>query len=147
MRGVIALIVLVIIGGVAVYGTQATLEDAGDDLIVQNETFTPDAGNVTTLEYSSQNGAYYDDDVTVYDENDSVMSNGTDYEWYASNGTIRTLTGGGLANDSTAKITYEYQQTTQQQRNFTGLLSLIPQGIAALVILVPLVFLLTVLSG
>jgi len=126
-RAILAVIAIAILASTAVYGLQAGLETAGEDHTNTNETWTPDAGNVTTLDDSNRTGAYYDKNVTVYDENDTLMDPGTDYEWYPGNGTIKTLTSGGLDNDSDALITYQYQQTTREQRQFARVLSHIPQ--------------------
>lgn len=49
------------------------------------------------------------------------MTEGDDYQWFESNGTIKTLSGGQLAGDSTANITYEYSQTNRVQQDFAGL--------------------------
>lgn len=146
-RAVVGLLALVILSIGGVYATQAALENAGEDHFVTNETWTPDAGNVTTLEESNRNGAYYDTNVTVYDENGTEMDSGTDYKWYTGNGTVKALVGGGLDGDSSATISYGFQQTTAEQRALAGTLAKIP-GMLGLILPVGLaVFFFAFLRG
>lgn len=126
-RIILVFVALAVIATVGVAGLQAGLESAGEDTVISNESWTPDAGNVTTLEESSRAGAYYSHNVTVYDETGAEMDYGTDYIWYSDNGTVKALVGGGLDGDASAKITYGYQQTTAEQRNMAGMLGHIPQ--------------------
>lgn len=146
-RVVVALIGILVIATVGVYATQAALEDAGDDILVQNETIKPTAGSVTTLDDSNRDGAYYNDNVTVRDENDTIVDRGSDYEWFATNGTVKPLTGGELDGDGNASVTYGYAQTTQAQRGMAGLLGELPgaAGLAAPVFVV--VFIIIAIRG
>lgn len=137
-RAVVALLALVILSIGGVYATQAALENAGEDHTVTNETWTPDAGNVTTLEESNRDGAYYNTNVTVYDENGTEMDAGTDYEWFVGNGTVKALVGGDLEGDADATITYKFQQTTEEQRALAATLAEIP-GMLGLILPVGLV--------
>jgi len=121
-RAIAAMFALLIVAFGGVYATQAALEGAGDNIFVENETWTPSAGSVTVLDDSEQTGAYYDTNVTVRDENDTVVDVGTDYEWFSGNGTVKALSGGELDGDANASITYGYSQTTGEQRAFAGLL-------------------------
>jgi len=132
VRAVIAFVVLAIlaVAGTAVFG--AALDSGGVSERVANESFTPDAGNVTQLDESGRSDAIYADTVTVRDANDSVVEAGSDYEWIASNGTVRALAGGELANDSTASITYEYNRISQDRRDLTGLLAQTPRIVGLL---------------
>lgn len=146
MRAVIAIIALVVLGAMGVWGLQVSLMSAAEDTTVQNESFTPDAGNITTLEHSNQDHTWYSENVTVYDENGTLMEYGTDYRWYETNGTLETLAGGGLAGDAFGNVTYAYSQTTEEQRELAEIPNLIPMVLALLVFLLPLVFLLKVLG-
>lgn len=146
MRAVIAIIALVVLGAMGVWGMQASLVNAAEDRTVQNETFTPNSGNITTLEHSNQNHTWYSDNVTVYDENGTVMDYGDDYLWFQSNGTLKTLAGGQLAGDTEGTVTYSYSQTTEEQRQLAEIPNLIPMVLALLVFLLPMVMLLKVLG-
>lgn len=148
MRIVIVAFALAVLAIMGLTAVQASLEDAGTDVTVTNETWTPDAGNITTLNDSQINGAYYDDTVTVYDENDTEMTAGTDYEWFPTNGTVKALAGGGLDGDASATITYRYQETTLEQRNIAELLTHVPRTMGmALPVFLVLFFLLALRGG
>lgn len=146
MRALIAIIALVVLGAMGIWGVQASIITAAEDTTVQNETFTPDAGNITTLEHSNQDHTWYSDNATVYDENGTLMDYGDDYLWYQSNGTLRAVSGGGLDGDTEGKVTYSYAQTTEEQRELAQIPSLIPTILAVLVMALPLVFLLKIVG-
>jgi len=132
-RAVVAIFALMVLALVGTYAVDASLENAGENVTNQGESFTPDAGNVTNLTDSHIDGAYYDHEVTVTDENGNPSQNGTDYIWFVRNGTIKTITGGNLDGDTTATIDYGYRLPTDQQRQFATLLALLPQVIAVII--------------
>lgn len=123
IAAIFALLILAVGGG---YALEASLENAGDDTLIVNESWTPNAGSITVLNESERGGAYYSNQTTVYDENGTLMDRGDDYLWFQNNGTVQAVVGGNLDGDSSALITYEYQQTTAEQRGFAGMLSNIP---------------------
>lgn len=130
-RLVPAVLALFIIAIGGTYGLEAALETAGPDTTVTNETFTPTAGSVTTLDDSNIADAYYNHNVTVYDEADATdgrqeMDAGDDYRWFVGNGTVKPLTGGELDGDANATITYGYALPTQRHEGMTALVSNIP---------------------
>jgi hypothetical protein len=147
-RAVVSLILLALVAMVGVYGLQAALADAGEDHTITNETWTPDAGNWTTLEESNLTGAYYADDVTVRDENDTVMDDaGADYEWNATDGRVKAVAGGELDGDANASITYEYQQTTEEQRGLAGLVAIMPKIVGVAFVVVGFLLFLSFING
>lgn len=130
MRAILAFLAIAIFAMVAIQGFSAGLEDAGEDIAIVNETWTPDAGNVTTLDDSKIADAYYADTVTVRNATSGAeLDAGTDYEWFAGNGTVKALKGGELDGKSSALIAYEYQLPTETQQEFAALLGLVPQGV------------------
>lgn len=145
MRVILAVLAIAMLAIVGAHGFEAALETAGEDHTITNETWTPTAGSVTVLDESNRKGAYYAHNVTVYDENDTEVDPGKDYKWFVGNGTIKALSGGELEGDANASITYEFEQTSETQREFAGLLSHIPRviGLAlpAFVVVILLVFL------
>lgn len=148
VRAVAAIFALIILAMIGVGGLDAALREAGDDFTVVNETWTPDAGNVTDLENSNLTGAFYSDTVEVYDENKTLQDAETDYIWYSDNGTIQAVVGGGLENDSNATVTYTYQQTTEEQRTYTRLAGLVPKSISVIIpVFVFLLFLMMMKGG
>lgn len=117
----IALIALavIIVGGAA--AVDSAFVASGEQTTITNESWTPDAGNVTTLNNSHLSGVVYDRNVTVYDENGTEMTASTDYRWFQANGTVKALTGGGLDGDSTANITYGYADVSTPAQNAASL--------------------------
>lgn len=129
-RAIVAIFGLGVVVVMMLAGVQAGLQNAGYEQTVVNETFqNPTAGTVITLDESNRNGAYYDRNVTVYDENGTEMAHGTDYDWTRDNGTLEPLAGGALAGDANGTITYAYQQTTAEQRRMAGLLAQLPRAV------------------
>jgi len=113
VAGRMFLIVVMLILGV---GGMMALGHANTESIpettVTNETWTPAAGSYVSLNNSKLNDTAYSDTVTVYDENDTEMSEGTDYEWNDSfeEGRIQAVAGGGLDGDANATVTYGYRE-------------------------------------
>lgn len=147
MRLILAVIGIGLLAMVAVMGFDAALADNSDRYVVENETFTPDAGNVTVLENSNLDGATYNDTVRVWNASDVEMTDGQDYEWHHSNGTLRTLEGGDLANDSDARITYDYERPPEEQLMMSDILSQIPSVTGLVLPVFALVFLLLIVRG
>jgi len=146
-RSVVAVLALVILATAGVWGLQASLETAGQDQTVVNETWTPTAGSVTTLDESNRDGAYYDHNVTVYDTSGAEVDRGDDYRWYPGNGTVEAVAGGELDGDRSANITYGYQQTTGEQRAIAAALGRIPQFIGLIIPVAAVVLFLAFLRG
>jgi gamma-glutamylcyclotransferase (GGCT)/AIG2-like uncharacterized protein YtfP len=147
MRVIFAFLALAVVGILGVQMIQGGLADAGGEVEIDSETFTPDAGNATLLDNSNINEAYYAETVTVRDENGTVVSAGVDYRWNESSGTVTTLSGGELAGDSTATIDYAYQRPTDRQQSFAALLSTIPRVGGLMLLLAPILFLLVIVRG
>lgn len=147
VRAFLALVAIGVLAMGGLVGLQVALEDAGEDHEITNETWTPTAGSVTTLDESNRNGAYYDENVTVHDENDTEMNSGDDYLWNSGNGTVKALSGGDLDGDDNATISYGFAQTTQEQRRLTGMAAQIPRGFGFFVLLAPVLLLLLFVRG
>jgi hypothetical protein len=130
MRFAVVLFAIVVLIAVAPLAYDASVVNAGDDVTVTNESFTPSAGNVTTLDESTRDDAIYDENVTVYNESGLEMTEGTDYTWFEANGTLKTLVGGRLEGDSTATITYGFFVRDVEAERLSGLVSQIPRAIA-----------------
>jgi hypothetical protein len=111
----VALAILAV-GGAYVFG--AAYDDTATlNQTFTNETFTPSpSGQALALAESNNGTVIYDASVTVFDENDTEMSNPSDYEWLQQNGTIVVNSTGRLDGDSSGKITYGYRVGDQQQQ-------------------------------
>lgn len=147
MRVILAGIAIAIFAMVALLGFNAALADNLDTYTNTNESFTPDAGNVTELEDSNLQAADYNDTVTVYNASNVTMTDGADYEWFDENGTLKTLAGGDLANDTTGYITYSYQRPPADQVMLSNILAQIPRAMGFALPLFAVLFLLALLRG
>lgn len=147
LRAVIALMAIGIVAMGALVGFNAALADNASLSTVENETWTPDPGNVTTLNESNLDGADYNETVTVRDSSGTEMSNETDYTWFDGNGTVKALEDGGLDGEEEATISYGYERAPEEQVEMAQLMALIPNSVGVLVPIIGLVFLLLLLKG
>lgn len=132
-RAFIAIISIVFVIGVGIWGLQAAVADAGTDHDIDGESWTPNAGNVTTLDHSNLNHTYYDAAVTVYDSNNNKVNPGEDYVWFDHNGTVKAVSGGALDGETSATIDYSYQTTTSDERSLIRMVGHIPQVLGGLI--------------
>lgn len=146
MRIVLLAFGLFVIAIVGVAMLQSGLITGGDDITNVNESWTPNAGSVTQLDDSELDNAYYDNETTVYNSTDVEMAEGSDYEWIESNGTVKALTGGDLAGEPNATITYSYQLTTDEEERIAGMLAQIPRVAGVVLPVLALLFLLLFLG-
>lgn len=121
--------VLVIIAVMGIVGIQGALMSAGEIVEIEGEGWEPDPGNVTELEHSNLERAYYDDEVAVFDNNDNEMVRDIDYEWFVANGTVKAIEGGDLDGEPQATIDYSFSLTTQEQDEYATLLAQIPRAV------------------
>jgi uncharacterized protein YxeA len=146
-RAIVAALGLAILAISGAFAIEAALEAAGEQTTIVNETFTPTVGNEIELADSKINGAYYDHNVTVYDENGTEMDADTDYRWYIGNGTVEPQAGGGLEGDASATITYGHQLPTEEEEAAAALLANIPQLLGLFIPAIGLVIFLAFLRG
>lgn len=146
-RAIVAALALIILAISGAYAVEASLESAGDDHTITNESFTPTADTVIALSESNRGRAYYNHNVTVYDDTTTEMDPGTDYTWFVGNGTIKPLSGGDLAGDTSATITYGYQLPSEREQTMATLLSYIPQLLGLFIPAIGLIIFLAFLRG
>jgi hypothetical protein len=119
MRAIIVVVAVALLLVTGLAAVDAAVTSAGDETTVTNETWTPDAGNVSTLSASNQDLTQYAPDrpreIQVFDENGSPVASPGDYVWNQDNGTIKAVTGGELDGDASANISYSYSEITQYQ--------------------------------
>lgn len=147
MRLIIVFIAIAVVAMGATVGIQATLEANQTTTSIDNETWTPDAPNITELQDSNLDGADYNDTVTVRNSSDVVMSNQTDYEWIEHNGTVRALSGGDLDGEPSANISYGYDRPPEDQLEMAHVIAHIPMVGGLMLLFVPFLFLLKLMGG
>jgi hypothetical protein len=73
------------------------------------------------VEIDTQNWTHVDADASTYFDNETVYHNGksvneSEYQWSTSNGSIRAVEGGSLADASRVEISYSYAQHDRWSR-------------------------------
>jgi hypothetical protein len=147
MRLILGLLIIAIFGLVVLGGTQAALTSAAESFTNTNETWTPNAGSVTALDDSKLDGADYEETVTVYNSSDVLMSNQTDYTWFAGNGTIKALSGGDLDGEASATVSYNYTRPPADARRAGTIAAQLPRLMGALALLIPVVLFFALIRG
>lgn len=150
----IALVAITVILVAGFYSIEAAFAGTATAEDVTNESHFPDnastgfqAGeNFSVNESSVQN---YSETVTVYDENDTLQSEGTDYAWNESetNGSVTVLAGGGLINDSNATVSYTYYTHSSQERAAFAFWNSFAKWLPALVIVIAGLFILVLVGA
>lgn len=146
-RIVLVVVLLAILAAGSAVVFQQALEQGGDRVEIDGESWTPNAGTITTLDHSERGDAFYENTTRVFDSNGDEVDRGTDYDWFENNGTVRAVTGGALDGESSATIDYQFSNTTQQQREFSGLLSNLPTMIGLGLPFLMLIIFARVISG
>lgn len=114
-------VALLVAGGVA--AVDLGVAETGQQESV-SESFTPPTTSGTTVLNQSQlDGVRYFpvENITVTDENGTLMVPSEDFAWDRPNGTVETLAGGRLAGDSSANIEYGYRLTSDTAEGIGGL--------------------------
>lgn len=100
---------VVIFGAVFVFA--AASEEPGRVDINETETIDATIGEYNSLSKSNLLGATYADDETVTNATGATMTEGTDYNWNTSDGTIQPLN----TDTTTETITVQYNGTAPPQ--------------------------------
>ncbi|MDR9431874.1 MAG: hypothetical protein RI568_14405 [Natronomonas sp.] len=146
-RAIVAIFAIVIVGAVSVYALGFAAESAGVNHEIDDETFEPVGGQVTTLDHSNLDHTTYDESVEVYDNNGDLVDPQNDYIWFEDNGTIKTVSGGDLDGENSATIDYAYQTTTDDQRALIGITAMFPTILGVLAPLLGVALLFIFLRG
>lgn len=124
-----------------------SVQETGNNTVIENESWTADIGNITTLTQSNRQNAVYDDTVTVRDNTSTILESSGNYTWFSRNGTIRA-DGGELSQGENANITYNWSQpTTTQNTNRAVVVNLFSAILQPWVILLAFVFFVAVFLG
>lgn len=140
MRKVIAAatvfaLVALALAGVAWAGHAAYDESGESDTTVTNETVTADIDNWTAVD-APDYVLSFDDSVTAYNSSGAELTEGTDYEWNATDGTIKYLGGSSSVSDGEdTSVTYTYTAKTETSRQMKGILTLAYRGLPYLLFL------------
>lgn len=126
-----AVLVVLVVGSLA---AGASLSSATHVFVVQNESVTVDYNTNTTVANADVAVSFYDNE-TVRNASGAALTEGTDYEWDSANGTINWLNTAATTDGASATMSYAYDAPSQRSRDLSGVLTLVGQGLALLVLL------------
>lgn len=124
-RFVVPFVLLVIFaaGGVVVYQAADYAMDDADrvEKTVENETLVQETAAYQYVNKSLETfTAGFNDSVRVWNASDVELTDGTDYDWNETDGTIRFYDTARTNDGSTANITYDYLENTQDVKTLWG---------------------------
>lgn len=150
------MLVIVIAAAVGFVGTDVTEELdenaevglEGDDFTVTNESFTVNFSTTTADNFNytvnkEGDAASFDDDEVVRNATDATVTEGTDYEWFTSNGTLRIFNTSAWTTGDGGNITYN---GTDRSTDFGDAKNNLSSGYADAMSLTDIVFLVLMFS-
>lgn len=117
----VALAIIVLAGALAVGNA---VDEGGERIDVQNETFNPTVGQPYFVEYANDTNVTLPRAIHVdvrISGSGITMVEGTDYEWDRINGTITPLAGGRLEGENNAEVDYLVRSPVSTQRDVAGI--------------------------
>lgn len=108
---------------VIVLAVGASYSGATHIVTVDNESLTmslPDG--TSTVEGDDLAVTFLDNETITNDDSGQTLSEGTDYEWDTSNGTITWLDSGKTSDGANASIDYAYNGHTQETEDLAAVL-------------------------
>jgi hypothetical protein len=134
---------VILIIGVFVFSSIVATSPTVTDTVT-NESITVNHGEYVAVDNASV-ATDFSQNVTVYNSSGSELTEGTDYEWAATNGSVKFLAAGSTTDGNTANITYTYTAHTENVRTVTGTVSSAFQlaGTAVLVVVAALILRIT----
>jgi hypothetical protein len=122
---VVAAAVFVIFAAAAFAGFQIATAGQNDAATVDrkavNESLTQQVGIYQLVDAAEDEyTAGFNDTVTVYNSSDVELTEGTDYEWNSTDGTILFTNTASTSDGAAANITYQYQENTEAVKTLDG---------------------------
>lgn len=114
----------------------ASYSGATHIVTVENESLTMSVPDGTsTVEGSDLAVDFLDNETIVNEDSGQTLSEGTDYEWDTSNGTVTWLDSGKTSDGANASIDYAYNGHTQETEDLSELLSLTNNALGLVLLL------------
>jgi len=121
-RGLFTILIVALgLGILFAGGVNVGYEQSFEDVDVTNESITVDYNNLVFVNEEPTEGEY-EETVTVYNDTDALLTDGTDYEWYASNGSVKWYDTNATQAGEAAAISYTYEDPTEDQAAMSGAL-------------------------
>lgn len=119
----VAVFVLFVGGGFTAYQVASQSQDAAarTNVTVENETLVQQVDVWQLVDKAqSEFTLSFNSTVTVYNESDTELTEGTDYDWNATDGTIQFLSSANTTDGNNATITYEVTENTEAVQDING---------------------------
>lgn len=94
--------------------------EAAQDFSVGNEPDTIDYSVNSSVDTDAWD---YDDLNVTHEPTNTLLDEGTDYNWYSDSGTIEWLNSSSTTDGDEVTLSYEYDQHTQDTENVEGALA------------------------
>lgn len=102
----------------------AEYDDTADEsFTVENETLTADVGNWTALSPPTKASFFYDNE-SIEDASGGQLSEGSDYEFNATEGTVLVYASGSVTDGDTLTVSYVYAGPSEGTRLLFGVIEL-----------------------
>jgi|GEM_PF-2702825 len=122
------LFAIVLVAGLGVtWAVGAEYQDAPEANYTASETHVADVGNESTVNAPNYTLGFWDNE-TIVDSQGNTLTEGTDYEWNTSTGTITWLSSPDVDDGETMTVDYAYWAKTQQARTLRALFQ-VPIGV------------------
>lgn len=102
-------------------GTGAAYTNAAKTQTVTNESITVDYSAATPVDATDE-AVSFGSSVTVFNSSDTQLTNGTDYTWHPSNGSVTWHDTSLTTDGETAAITYDYDVQDDNTQAIAGVL-------------------------
>jgi len=105
----------------------ASEDAAARDLKTQtNESLTQTVGVYQLVDKATQGSTVsFNDTVTVYNNTSTQLTEGVDYEWNGTDGSIQFLSSANTTDGENATITYQYGELTDTAQDIGGVVGVI----------------------
>jgi ribosomal protein S28E/S33 len=97
-------------------GINQSVASAGDQRVVENETFQPQAGQAYQADDAGIQYAFYPSENVTVEQDGLAYTREGNYTWDAQRGVLTVTNDTGLDTGTNASVTYEVREATNEQR-------------------------------
>jgi len=132
-RGLFTFLVVILGLGILFAGAvNVGYDNADRQFAVDGEDMTVDYTDVVPVD-EQPDDAEYNQSVTIINSSDVELTDGTDYEWDATNGEVTFINTNSTTDGETVAIDYQYRATPEETKAFGGAIEVV--GIALIFIM------------
>lgn len=119
------LLAILLVGAIgASWAVGAAYSDTPDEThTVTNESMTAQLDTWQQVDAPNYTRSFYDNE-TVYDSGGAALTEGSDYEWSTSNGSVYFYSSGTVSSGEEVSISYAYTAPLETARQLKGVVSI-----------------------